>query len=400
MKDEFDRIAIGTIAPTLTEYTKWVLSEAEQQEIEHLYFLARDGYQMYHIAQIIGSDIDNSYFYCSRYALRMAAYRFLDESAYDKLFVPAFVLTAANILGRVGFDENDRRHVYEEISFRKNECEVMGRAEYTKFCEKLRHSRMFKTILKTKSDAAYTDTIGYIRQQGMDQYSVIGIVDLGWTGSLQGTLRRLLESMGVSVSIHGFYMGMLGHPPETSDSKYHTWLFNEKDWITRAWFSHNLMECICCAPHGMTIGYMRNIDEIDPILAEKEISDKIPERIKKITLRYAASHKTSNDPRVKNSVMKRLKKLMLSPTIQQAKALSVYRFCDDVGEQYHRSMVGDSGYGELLREILPFKLFYTDSADGLYWYYGALAAGNVRLKIVLKYGYFYTKCLLALLRSG
>lgn len=395
MRNEFDIITKKYISPTLIMYTKWIVSEAERLGIKRLYFLARDGYQMYRIAKRLSSDIECSYFYCSRYALRMAAYRFFDDCAYERLFIPAFKLTARNMLERADFDENERAKVYDEIGFNKSETAVMGRSEFAVFCEHIRNSVAFSDILKDKSDKAYALASGYIMQEGMQSCDKIGIVDLGWTGSLQYTLRRLLDSMGIKARLYGFYMGMLDEPPKAGNSEYHTWLFGKGDYMTRAWFAHNLMECICSAPHGMTKGYKKDGSRIVPILAENENGRNIPERISNITLWYAGKKDISPD---RKAALYLLRRLMFSPTRSEAHALSVYNFCDDVGEQYHRSIVQNADKKQFRRELFFHKALDRDNADGLYWYCGSAAASDLLIKPFYRYGYLITRYLISKLR--
>ena len=71
-------------APALVEYVMWVLSEALQDKQERLYFLARDAYPMYLIAQQIVTkfnlQIEIRYLRVSRYSLRIPEYHLLGES--------------------------------------------------------------------------------------------------------------------------------------------------------------------------------------------------------------------------------------------------------------------------------------------------------------------------------
>ena len=50
---DFEMLAADVISPVLVMYTEWILQQAEIKKIKHLYFLARDGYLMYHIAKVI-----------------------------------------------------------------------------------------------------------------------------------------------------------------------------------------------------------------------------------------------------------------------------------------------------------------------------------------------------------
>lgn len=406
-RDTFDRIAWNVISPVIVLYTLWIVTEAEKQGIRRLYFLARDGYLMHDVAETLCKSRKNgiicSYFFCSRYALRMAAYRFFDESAYDRLFLHAFRQTAQCMLGRIGFDADERKRLYADISFQcEQEHRILGRSEFDSFCAKVRDSAVFREILSQKSEAAYPDTIGYIRQEGMQDYDTVGIVDLGWTGSLQMTLRRLLDSEHIQTRIIGFYMGMLDKPPSKASSVYRTWLFDENDLLVKSWFSHNLMECICSAPHGMTMGYQSYQGKIIPILAKAENPSEKSERIRSLIDRMIRpfDEKLTYQSRHKTIALRLLRKLMLSPTEAEAMALSCYRFCDDVGEQYHRSIVQSGKPSDFRKELLVIKPFYRDSTDGFYWYYGSVTVSRLIIKMFYRYEYLLTRYMIMKLKRG
>ena len=397
-------LARYAITPVLVLYTRWLLKEAKKRDIHRLYFLARDGWLMYHIAKQICDaeklDIECSYFYCSRYALRAAAYRFFDDSAYEKLFLHSYRQNAHDMLCRAGFNDTDRKQVYSDIGFDTGkEYEIMGRKEFDGFCEKIKNSSVFREIISRLSEEAYPLTMRYIGQEDMNKHKKMGIVDLGWTGSLQYTLRRLLNSSQINTHITGFYMGMLDAPPQVTGSIYVSWLFDHKDIKVKSWFAHNLMECICSAPHGMTLGYKRNEDgHTVPVLAKQENRSEYIENIKEVAVKltgklpkqyFDSTDKT--DRRCKALAVKLLKQLMYSPSDADIEVLKTYSFCDDVGEQYHKSIVQKGKAKDFRREILPFKLTHRDETDGFFWYCGSLKESSVHFKGLYKTGYRLTR---------
>ena len=62
-------------APVMMEFTQWLLNTAMNERREKLYFLSRDGYQMYlvtkELAKVFDIDIECRYINVSRYALRI-----------------------------------------------------------------------------------------------------------------------------------------------------------------------------------------------------------------------------------------------------------------------------------------------------------------------------------------
>ena len=79
------------LAPTLYEFVMWVLQKALQSGKKRLYFLARDGYQMYLAARQLCKqydlDIECRYLKVSRYAVRVPEYHLLGERCLERICV-------------------------------------------------------------------------------------------------------------------------------------------------------------------------------------------------------------------------------------------------------------------------------------------------------------------------
>lgn len=416
-------LARYAIAPVLVFYTRWVLKESQKRNIHRLYFMARDGWLMYHIARKIctseGLDIDCRYFYCSRYSLRAGAYKFFDECAYEKLFIHSYKQSARDMLLRAGLDESERKRVYNDIYFDINkESDVMGRKEFDHFCCKIRESSVFRRIIYEISVNSYPEVMRYIDQEGINKQKKIGIVDLGWTGSLEYTLRRLLNSGQIYTHITGFYLGLLEKPPLTPGSAYVTWLFNENDIDIKSWFSQNLLECICSAPHGTTLGYKRDGDKTVPVLAEEEnshdfleilrnvsveLADRFPEKTKnqlteaqtgKPEKKRQEKPKNISEVIYKDISLQLLRCLMYTPSDTDTEVFKTCVFCDDIGEQYHKSLIQSGNAKSFRREILPFKALHKNETDGYLWYYGSLKNGKLFLESFYRIGYRLTRMLI------
>lgn len=387
-RSALDEITLSAAAPCAYLFARWIIAKALSCGIKKIYFLARDGYSIKKAADIIlkkeNIPIETSYFYCSRHSLRMAAYRFFDDSAYDRLFAESYMLSAFNLLTRAEFDERERREIYNAVGFDYSlERAVLNRRNFRQLCEKLRASHIFRNMLKQKSDTAYKNAVGYIIQEGMGSYEKIGIADLGWTGSMQYTLNRLLVSCGIKTEITGFYFGMLEAPPEAENSLYFTWLFDSENCFTKAWFSQNVIECIFSAPHGSAQGYECTENRFCPVLFCTENNSEIILRISNIISEYTEeiSGFTYNED-FRKIALQLLKRLMLTPDRDEAEALDNFIFCDDTSEGYHSSLSS----GE--KKNLIYAIIHRNNSDlKPYWFYGAVKISNVKFGML--YSFFY-----------
>lgn len=249
------------VVPILLDYVYWIIHEAEKREVETLYFLARDGYILQKIAiQICEREHIPTfckYLYCSRTSLRMPTYSLIGEEAFDLLLLGGYQVSRKSLLERAELNQDQRSAVWKdcEETF-EDEEQLLSRNELERLRGKLRQSQVFHNLIIDRSKEAYSSAVGYFRQEGLFDLERVAIIDSGWTGSMQRSLRQLLQSAGFQGKILGFYFGMYADPKEAKDGTYLTYHFNKAGRIRdKIPFSNNLFECLLQAPHGMTLGY-------------------------------------------------------------------------------------------------------------------------------------------------
>ena len=126
-----------------------------------------------------------------------------------------------------------------------------------------------RNIVNSKTKLA----IEYLKQEKLNEFNVTNVVDVGWGGSIQDSIRNLLNK-----EVHGYYFGTI--------------LSNKKDYVTNSFgymfdqsdeeedkekiFNQVMMyELIFSAPHGSTIEYKKVKNNIKPILKNADNCRKI-----------------------------------------------------------------------------------------------------------------------------
>lgn len=388
------RMANEFSGPILFDYVWWILTEAQKRGIKKLYFLARDGYTLQRIAQQFcqkfNLNISCEYLYCSRTALRMPSYFFIGDEAFDLLLMRGYHITLKSVLQRISLNEEERNAIYAECGIQaQDEERRLSKSEFEQYTSKIRASDIFRNFVVTKSKAAYQNAVGYFKAQGLFEQKLVAIVDSGWTGSIQRSLRQLLEFAGYQGELLGFYFGMFARPKTACDGTYLTWYFN---WSGRTadkiLFCNNLFECLLSAPHGMTTGYCTSQDGYQPILshhADTESNAVIVAQSDAIC--QYAQQRLANilfadfDPqRLYRETRKRIIRYMTTPSEEEAAYYGTFYFCDDITEAYHSSLAsaeqqakisGYSIFGRVLRRLLPS--LQQEATEELFWPYGVLA---------------------------
>ncbi len=389
--------AHSTIAPVLTQYVSWILKHSCEKGIKKLYFLARDGYVLREIAETLvkqyNLDIECRYLYCSRYSLRTSSYHILDKAETEKyIFLGAMQISLSVIFQRCDFDENQKNAIMEKLNLTEPEKKLSA-GEFDSIRKELVSEPMFWNFVFKNSKSRYDRIIQYFNQENVFDSDFV-VVDSGWTGSMQRSLRQLLQSADFNHNISGFYFGMFNSPLSDEDGNYHSYYFDKNRYKTdKIMFNNNLLECMLSAPHGMTVDFKIENDTVKPVFKEKRDKkelDLVNQQIEGILEWLNKNINTSNclkDYTYEQShkiCSKILRRAMTKPSVEEVKILSQFNFCDDSTEDYFYSLAETVSYKDLNTRLLIYRLFrkltkkfikslpYKDYV----WFYSALADKN------------------------
>ncbi len=393
--DVFSLVTAYVTAPALYCYVRQVLKTAQEKKIKRIYFLARDGYIMKKIAEIICKkqkiNIDCRYLYCSRYVLKNALYYLCDTAEdFEKagIFGRCAGQSPLNTLCRAGLSQETRQAIYKDISFTGDENEVMDNGHFSLFCDSLRKSELLLTTLKNCGKEAYENITAYFEEQGLFEAIPFALCDTGWLGSIQSALTDICGDK-VKNSISGFYFGLFRGLDGDSFIPY---LFSGEDaHKTVPKFCNNLFECFCAAPHGMTIGYQNTENGYQPIMkkqskAMRELAEKQAEIITAFA-ENADVPLTEDDKALKEITRKLLISLMYKPDKDEAEIIGAFPFCDDATELYVTPLAEKCDKKSLKRLLFPVRMLnkmkgrniYPDK--GVYWLYGTIALSDAGPKV-------------------
>ena len=385
-KDRLAQVTAYVTAPVLFCYVGYVIESAEKQGIERIYFLARDGYILKNIADVIIKSrklkTETRYLYVSRYALRNALY-FKCDTVQDfenaGFFGHCAVQSAENTLKRAGLEERQRAEVYGRIGFSGDEKRIMSDAEYNDFCKLLRSDKKLFSDIKNNSEKNYENIIGYFEQSCLFENKKIALVDSGWLGSVQKTLTELIKDKTDIGMMTGYYFGLYR---KKSDS-YRSFLFDVSDAYKYVpTFCNNLFECFCSAPHGMTVGYRRTENGIEPVTADVNgyIADAAAiqnDTAVRFTEYACEDNIDISEKQLRQLAAKLIKALMYKPDKEEAEIYGAFPFCDDATEISVQPLACDSG--KSINNILFLKRILRKRKGrsiypekGMFWLYGSI----------------------------
>lgn len=272
-------VAAHVVAPTLAVWVAWLLARLKQRGVRRVFFLARDGYMPQHFAAKLGADagIESSYLYVSRQALHFPAISELTPDARGWIFDRSAGLTPRTVLARLRQKVEDWTAWFDARGWSAARLEApLGERDEEQLWQLLVSDADFLARLKPQIDAARADVLDYFTAEGFGVGDEpVGIVDLGWHGRLQDSMRRLFRAAGRNPALHGFYFALLKGTPDEPGFTKDALLFdlrlgqNEFPMIPDL---VPLMESFSTAPHGSLRRFTRRADgtvapDFDPAMS-------------------------------------------------------------------------------------------------------------------------------------
>ena len=360
-KEIYERV----LAPTLYEFVLWVLQEALQSGKKRLYFLARDGYQMYLAAQQLCKrydlDIECRYLKVSRYAVRVPEYHLLGERCLERICVGGIDVTFEKVMQRAALTDIEATEIAALAGYTEKYRKVINYHEVMQLKDRLKKIPLLFHYIDRHSREAYGTAIGYLTQEGLLEPVPYALVDSGWIGTIQQSIEHLLRQKQPDRKLEGYYFGLYEIPEGERRENYHSFYFTPWGEIKRkVHFSNSLFEAVFSAPEGMTLSY-RAEEEKDktiyvPVTDSRENLNR--ERISRYVcwleefLRENKQLPEANCERIENL----LSQFMGNPTQFEAEAYGSLLFSDDVREDNNQKVSADFSEQEIKNHHLLNRL--------------------------------------------
>lgn len=401
---EEETLYVSVFAPVAIEFVRWILLDSMERGIKRLYFLARDAYSMYLVAKMICSsfdiDIDCRYLCVSRYAMRVPEYHLIGEKCIDRICVGGIDVTFRKILMRAGLSDKEIDRAAEECGYKNTSEEILN---YSQICALKSQLKMKKALLEKIYDVSkkeYRNAVGYLIQEGLLEDVEYALVDSGWIGTLQQSVRNILKSAGREKALQGYYFGMYELPAGESQCNYRCFYFNPKNGLRRkVYFSNCLFESIFSAPEGMTIKYEEKEGKYIPVyLSEQNLnSASIRECIKSLenyTKIWLTNIKDISVDIDYAMIEKLLTGCMAVPSVLEAEILGKRLFSDDVLENTMKRVAAKLSQKEirgqrLISRILILMGIKKQTIRESAWIEGSVVQGGHHVKSNLRHVRIY-----------
>ena len=360
-------VSMFVLGPVLLSFLLWIFRQAERAGRYRLYFLARDGYLMYRLAEklcrMYGLPFDCRYLYASRLAWRLPEQHLIGEDFLERVCRGGMNVTFASLMRRAGLTPEEAERVAAEICPGKGMDVILSRKEIRDLRVLLSGCRTFLESARKHSEECLEPAIAYLRQEGLFEEVPYALVDSGWIGTMQESLRHLLESAGYRGKTEGYYFGLYSLPPQADRQLFHGFYFEPETGLRRkARFSNCLFECIFTAPHGMTLGYEQKDGRWQPRLAA--VAGAQEERVRR-QLGLLEQYVLAAADAYGESLCREAEGLdpeallsgfMANPSREESLCFGSFSFSDDVTEDHMQPLASRLTQRQLLDHHLPFRL--------------------------------------------
>lgn len=251
------RAGISLGGPILTAYVQWILYNSIQKGITRLYFIARDGYILKEIADILiakyNLPISTKYIYGSRAAWIAPSADKYDKNYYELLDAIFFNIDVISSESMDMTDSElrkffDKKIINKPLSFKfKNNLK-----------DKLLYNLEFKNLLIEKNKEKKDLVLKYLKTEINFSDNNFAFVDLAGSGRTNNRLTKIIN-MFFNKKIKNFYMQSNNDAQSTLTNERFIYLYSDSGF--------KFLELLSRAPHGQTLGYKEDeYGKIIPIL--------------------------------------------------------------------------------------------------------------------------------------
>lgn len=196
------RLGVCVGGPLYTGISQWFEGVIEKEPCDRIVFLARDGYNLFHLMKD-KTDKPVSYFYMSRRAMMLAGITELTEKELH--FLPPFTIgqTVREILEYLGMDYENWQGL-EDVGYTSWDDVIEAGEE-----DKLRRLYVInKESFLERCEWERRCAEKYVRGLGLDQGKTL-LFDCGWNGSSQYFLERFMKTIPDQGERRFAYIGIM-----------------------------------------------------------------------------------------------------------------------------------------------------------------------------------------------
>jgi FMN phosphatase YigB (HAD superfamily) len=327
------RLGVEVAGHVHVGFAAWLTHKAKEQGIDKLLFLARDGQiveKVYELAEA-GQEvkIDHDYCFASRRLFNIAAIDKLNGKDVDFILSGTTPLTAGQYLERINMLSKRSEAVLSDYGLDREQVIVPALRDKMRAVVWSLSSDIEEMAKRERGELTkYLEKINANKGR-------IGIVDIGWHGSMQRALEKIMTIEGMDASVTGFYFGLhdTGRKPAGNMYAYITELNDNTVYQYAVRGSVEIAELLFSADHPTIIG----LDAAKPIYGSQTVTGFDAVELQAGIMAFAKTYyQASLKPSLTADIcIQSVTRLAAKPTLQEVRYIGAVTHYEGFGYNTH-----------------------------------------------------------------
>lgn len=254
-------VSLGTqAAPLFIGFALWIAEQAVLQNLDRLYFFTREGEFFYKVfcaifpqSRLSGHDLPPADILAvSRWSTFVPSMKDASIHEMSRIWSLFKVQSVSGLFVTLGLDIWKFSELLETLGLK--ETDVISDPENSPELHRLFETPAFAEAVKNALASQASLLQNYLTQSGVKAGERVGIVDIGWRGTIQDNISLLVPD----AHFHGMYLGLRrvinAQPANASKAAYGP-DENTSGESTALFTNFAAMELLCNSPYGSVVGY-------------------------------------------------------------------------------------------------------------------------------------------------
>ena len=277
----WEKFGIEYIAPIYYGFSDWIARINKNND--NVVFLARDGYMPKRVFDKLKvkrnlDNIESIYLYSSRKAFQLPSMAYMKKGElieYLTQWNEAFghIFTIEELFHNAGLDIEEYWEVINQFGF-SEKTDII--THETRHNAKKMISFLYDDIVANMKEKCLL-VEEFLMQEGIMKFKKVNIVDIGWRGSIQYSIKKMVEhynktnNINTTQDIKGFYLGTNQFVyPEIVDDTFGYYFDYSIPWVHSSFCLDNIMmyEFIFTCPSPQLSHFERKEGKIVPVFRD------------------------------------------------------------------------------------------------------------------------------------
>ena len=197
--NKYFKFGVEKFGPFLFGFTVWLRNAIENENIDKIFFFARDGFMMEKayllLEQSCPLGIESEYVYFSRNSMRRALLWTCDSYEESlKFLTPKLYIPFSEIASYYGIEKTKGIEIAKSVGLQWDKDLVYSELKTNPKVKKV--YELMRDNIQEKSKIQYHLIVEYLKQMGMDRRCAI--VDIGWHGTMQYYLEQIINTLNIN----------------------------------------------------------------------------------------------------------------------------------------------------------------------------------------------------------